>query len=179
MPEPLNKLINNFVKKLNKTTPDIFQYEGFGNCAYASSLLHDYLKNEKVKNDILIGEFLLPSPAGNKCKEVAISLMNKLPEDNSRYGVIKKGFIKRGFKLLNRIGHAVVVVDSTILDITSGQFGLPNIYSFEEFKEIWKDVYTAEIVLNKNPSCFNVEKIKRLTEPKSYKQESFGFQNWV
>ena len=172
------KLVDDFIKDLSKAKPEIFLYEGFGNCAYGSTLLHQFLIKEKVTNDILIGEFLLPSILGNKCKEVATSLMNKLPNDNSPYGIIKKGFDKRGGKLLSRIGHAVILIDKNIYDITSGQFGLPVFYTLEDFKKIWKDIYIAEVTLNKDPKTFNVEKITKKAFSLSYKHETFGFSNW-
>lgn len=172
------KLVDDFIKDLSKAKPEIFLYEGFGNCAYASTLLHEFLIKEKVTNNVLMGEFLLPSILGNKCKEVATSLMNKLPNDNSPYGIIKKGFDKRGGKLLSKIGHAIVLVDKDIYDITSGQFGLPTFYTLEDFKKIWKDIYIAEVILNKDPRTFNVEKITKKAFSLSYKHETFRFSNW-
>lgn len=161
--------IEKLSKDIKRLHPDLFLYEGFGNCAYASKLLKDKLAASGIKSQLLIGEYLGNSVLAEKCRINATAIVKGLPNDDSVYGEIKRAFVKRGNKLLEHTGHAVVIIDDVIYDITSGQFGLPFQYAYYEFAEMWVNKYLAEIVLNGKKEDFGVEKITR--RPFVYYQE--------
>lgn len=162
-------VVEKLSKDIRRSHPALFLYEGFGNCAYASKLLKDKLAATGIKSQLLIGEHLGNGALAEKCRINATAIVKGLPNDDSVYGEIKRAFVKRGNKLLERTGHAVVIIDDIIYDITSGQFGLPFQYAYYEFAEMWLDKYLAEVVLNGKKEDFGVEKITR--RPFAYYQE--------
>lgn len=61
-------------------------------------------------------------------------------------------------------GHAVVMVDDTIYDITSDQFYLPSTYSLTYLSQCWNKIIEAKIELNDNADDFYVGDIKKIRD---------------
>ena len=52
-------------------------------------------------------------------------------------------------------GHAVILIDDVIYDITSEQFNLPIMYHRRVFLNIWQKVNKAKIIINESADYRN------------------------
>ena len=86
-------------------------------------------------------------------------MMLSISESDPLFGVIKAGYVKRGNRLPNYAGHAVVLINDTVWDITSEQFGLPNIYPFEDLFKWWDKVAISDITLSDDEFSFYVKEV--------------------
>lgn len=136
--------------KLRSNSPEVKIYKGFGYCAYCSKELYDVFNKNNITCKILLGEYLSDSKRALKCKANNIELIKSFQEEQNVYADIKTALLKRNGKLPARTGHAVVVVDNVIYDMTSGQFGLSPIYTLEEFKDIWTTVYVITVKVDES-----------------------------
>lgn len=110
------------------------------------------MKNEldklNIPSTILLGEYFNETIEAEACRKFIEKMIMTFPDqdDGSFYHDIKKHYVKRK-GLPKRTGHAVLLINNEIFDITSGQFDLPESYPVTKFMRIWKDLYTAEIQL--------------------------------
>lgn len=150
--------------RLLETIPEIKIYKGFGYCGYCSKLLNTELTKHKINSSILLGEYLSDSKNGNICKTNNKKLIESFPDTgNSIYSDIKQYYIKRKNKLPDRTGHAVVLIDDTIYDLTSGQFGIENIYKIDVFKDIWEQTFICDIKIDETKlDTFKIKKVNKL-----------------
>lgn len=103
--------------------------------------------------------------------KIAISdLMTDIEISDPIFGIIKSSYIKRGNRLANNAGHAVVLVGDTVWDITSEQFGLPVTYLFSDLFKWWDKVAVSDIKLNKDQLDFYIEKVTTLEILKGYNE---------
>lgn len=150
----------NQIKKL----PELSNYSGFGYCGYLSKLLSNKLTKINIKHSILIGEYLSNSEQAIKCKKYLYKLIESIPDDDKTiYGDIKNHFKKRNKRLPNRMGHAVILINDDIYDVTSGQFNLPSFYKLELFKEIWLTCFTCDILIDElSIDSFKIKSVKKM-----------------
>ena len=124
---------------------------GFGYCAYGSELSRQSLIKEKIQCKVIIGRLFQSNKDTDKIKNYLIQeILNfdTTGPDGLVYKEIKDSFIKRGNRLPKVTGHAVVLIDDFIYDITSKQFDLKEIYSLDFFRHIWTNVYEAELTID-------------------------------
>lgn len=154
------------LKLLKSKNKELTDYSGFGYCGYGSKILSLELNNNSISNSILIGTYLNNTPEGIKCKNHVHKLISTFPDNEDNiFSDIKKRFTNRGNKLPDRTGHVVVLVNDTIYDITSEQFGLPTVYSLDLFKSIWKSIKIADLTIDKNIYFYikgNIKTIKTI-----------------
>ena len=154
------KDIKVFADQLKQEEPEVFQFGGFGYCAYASRLLQKRLAENGIHIPLLLGEYLTHSSEAEKCRKYSEKLILSFPDDGGARTLIKDAFVKRGGHLLARTGHVVLCREETIFDITSGQFNLPEIYPFVQFEQMWKKLYSAEVIVDKKEE-FGIKEIKK------------------
>lgn len=140
--------IKNLAREIRENNRSFFQYGGFGYCAYFSQLLKNELDKLNIPSTILLGEYFNETIEAEACRKFIEKMIMTFPDqdDGSFYHDIKKHYVKRK-GLPKRTGHAVLLINNDIFDITSGQFDLPESYPVTKFMRIWKDLYTAEIQL--------------------------------
>jgi hypothetical protein len=158
-----NDLILKCIARLKEEKAQLFSFNGFGYCAYFSERLRQELLVVGVECELLVGETISNSEQGRVCKNYIYKLISSIPDsdDEKPYSIIKRSFVKRGNKLPDKTGHAVLLYEGKIYDTTSGQFGLPQVYSMESFENIWVSVFDAEIKLSTSEDDFFVEKISK------------------
>lgn len=149
---------------IRKERPEIFVYDGFGFCGYGSYLLHQELLKRHIDHTLLAGEYFRDTQEAAKCGKAQEAIIQSIPDKGpmDAYYVIKKQYEKRGHKLLKQIGHVVVVIEDTVFDITSGQFGLPETYPLDDFSKIWQEIFEVSITPNNKPDDFFIEEVKKI-----------------
>lgn len=146
--------------KIKNTVPELTLHKGFGHCAYGSKLLHDELLKNNIQNKIIVINGLKDNAETEAMRSSISEIMSAIDTDDPLFGPIKKGYVKRGNRLPSYAGHAVVLVGSTVWDITSEQFGSPNTYSFKDLFNWWNKVAVADIVLNDVKLAFRIDTVK-------------------
>lgn len=147
---------------LRNSSPEVKVYQGLGYCAYCSKELHDVFKANHINSKILLGEYFSDSKLAQKCIAANIKLIKSFQEDTGIYSDIKSALLKRNGKLPERIGHVVVLVEETVYDMTSGQFGLASTYTLDQFKDIWRTVFVCSVKVNeKDTDNFKLEKVHK------------------
>lgn len=149
--ESIKNVVNNIAEQLKIEYPCLTFNNGFGYCAYGSELLRQRLNKKNIKCKIIIGRLFKNNTDTDKIKiYLTDQILNfdTTGNDGLVYKEIKDSFIKRGNRLPKITGHAVVLVNNFIYDITSKQFGLEKIYSLNFFRHIWTNVYEAKLIID-------------------------------
>ena len=90
-----------------------------------------------------MGTYLLDILEGKVARTNLYTVIESINDVSGRYHIIKKAFDKRGKELPRRTSHVVLLLNELdIIDITSEQFGLPNLYCLNSFKKTWREVST-------------------------------------
>jgi hypothetical protein len=155
----MDKEVSDIFYKLKKNTPELSLNNGFGHCAYGSKLLYEELKKNGIKSDIIVVNKLKDNDATESMKAAISNMMLNISESDPLFGSIKTGYIKRGNRLPKNAGHAVVLINDTVLDIASEQFDLPNIYPFVDLFKLWDKVVLSDIILNNDKFSFYIKEI--------------------
>lgn len=155
----MDKKVRDIFYKLKKSMPELSLNNGFGHCAYGSKLLHEQLKKNGINSDIVVVNKLKDNPATVPMKEAINGLMSDISPDDPLFGTIKTSYVKRGNRLPKNAGHAVVLVNGTVLDIASEQFGLPSVYPLDDSFKQWETVAISDIILNDDKLSFYVESV--------------------
>lgn len=102
---------------------------------------------------------LTDSKRAKHAKEWISNIIENIPDDSSQTLLsIRTMYSKRG--LATNTGHAVVVVDGVVYDITSGQFDLPSVYPEVWLHDMWEKVRAASVELGDDPEEFYISEIK-------------------
>lgn len=162
--------------KLKNNVPELSLNKGFGHCAYGSKLLYEELKKNDIQSKIIVINNLKDNSDTKQMRRVIADLISEIKADDPVFGIIKTDYIKRGNRLPKNAGHAVVLIDDTVWDITSEQFGLPNTYPFSDLFKWWIKVAQAEITLNNDKLNFyiNEVKIKQVVHNPQLGMEEYG-----
>lgn len=160
--------IKEIANKLKSKHSELSLHGGFGHCAYGSKLLSEELKKNNIPNKIIVVNNLKDNKDTERMKKAISDLMDDIKISDPVFGAIKSYYIKRGNRLPNNAGHAVVQVSDTVWDITSQQFGLPVTYPFSGLFKCWDKVTISDIVLNKEKLDFYIEKVITLEVIKGY-----------
>ena len=166
----MNDNIQKIFNRLRKTVSQLTLHNGFGHCAYGSKLLSEELKKNNIPNKIVVVNNLKDNKDTEQMKIAISDLMTDIEISDPIFGIIKSSYIKRGNRLPNNAGHAVVLVGDIVWDITSEQFGLPNTYPFSDLFKWWDKVTISDIVLNKEKLDFYIEKVTTLEILKGYNE---------
>lgn len=143
---------NKIIKIFNETKNSLKEtkiYNGFGWCAYCTAKLSENLYRNDISNSIAIGRRLNTTPEGEHCRKALEQLIMNINDSDENYGEIKRNFIHRKHLPVN-FGHAVILIDDVIYDITSDQFNLPIMYHRRVFLNIWQKVNKAKIIINES-----------------------------
>ena len=146
-----NDKIVAIMHKLHSKYPVLTLNAGIGYCVYGSKLLTMELDKVGISSDILVGKVLSNTAQGKKAKQAAsVVIMDiVLTEDaNDPSSNIKRSYIKRGKHLLTNTGHAVVLIKSTVYDITAAQFSNPEVYSLAMFESTWIKTTFANVTID-------------------------------
>lgn len=166
----MNDNIQKIFNRLRKTVSQLTLHNGFGHCAYGSKLLSEELKKNNIPNKIIVINNLKDNKDTEQMKIAISDLMTDIEISDPIFGIIKSSYIKRGNRLPNNAGHAVVLVGDIVWDITSEQFGLPNTYPFSDLFKWWDKVAVSDIKLNKDQLDFYIEKVTTLEILKGYNE---------
>ena len=166
----MNDNIQKIFNRLRKTVSQLTLHNGFGHCAYGSKLLSEELKKNNIPNKIVVVNNLKDNKDTEQMKIAISDLMTDIEISDPIFGIIKSSYIKRGNRLPNNAGHAVVLVGDIVWDITSEQFGLPNTYPFSDLFKWWDKVAVSDIKLNKDQLDFYIEKVTTLEILKGYNE---------
>jgi hypothetical protein len=134
------------MKEVKEEHPYITDYRGTGYCSYASEYLRRNLVNKGISCDILGGSYFNDTDEGKAAHDYAFNLITKIPADdeNKHLVNVRNQGLKYG-KLNPKSGHVVVLLDSVIYDLTSGQFNFPDIYNVAFFKRVFKKINLCEV----------------------------------
>ena len=164
----MTEKIKEIVNKLKSKHPELSLHKGFGHCAYGSKLLSVELKKNNIPNKIIVVNHLKDNKDTEQMKKAISDLMEDIEVGDPIFGVIKNSYIKRGNRLPNNAGHAVVLVGDAVWDITSQQFGLSITYPFSDLFIWWDKVTVSDITLNKEVLDFYIEKVTTLEVIRGY-----------
>ena len=114
--------------------PELKVGGGIGLCAFASAKLKQLLADQ-VDLEIIIGRKLNDVSTTDRMWNIAKQQWGTIPKDDVRYETAK--YLLSHNKKKKDIGHAVCYDGYTIIDITSGQFGLPMFYTLNTFEKTW------------------------------------------
>lgn len=152
---------NDIFSTLRNELPELDKYKGFGYCAYCSKLLSDALSEQSVEHSLIVGNRFTNSKLATNCKTANIKLIDTF-DDSVPYAKIKTALHNRNNLLPKNIGHVAVLIDNTVYDLTSGQFGLENMYSLDIFRDIWADTHTCSVIVDEsNVEDFKITKITK------------------
>lgn len=154
--------IEKTIKTYREDHSILFEYGGFGYCAYVTAILFEKLKKQGIKSTVLLGQEFQETKEASNARVFLEALVLSLPDDDSDYGIIKKAFIKRGNRLPKITGHTALLIGEAVFDATSSQFNLPQIYPLSFFNKIWKVTYDAKIVTGNPDVDFGVVRISRV-----------------
>jgi hypothetical protein len=147
--------ITNIIARLKKDNEDFVRCSGLGYCANASIVLKEELKKVGIEGKLLYGKYLSDNAAGHAAKAHFKKLVENFPVGKDFHGRVKKHFVKNGNKLSDKGGHVGVLVDDTVYDVTSAQFGLPIAYSLSRFLGMWDLVQVVDITLKPSNTSWN------------------------
>ena len=176
------KQVFDIMTKLIDTVPQLSMYRGLGHCVYGSRLLQLELEKIGIVSDILAGGLLLNTNETFDMKAETKRLILSMDDDSDVgkykpvFSKIRSSFIRRAKTLSPKSGHAVVLIDKTIYDITSGQFDLPNTYTFDFFVSCWNELRKIDVTIGTKPDKFLVNGIKTL---EVYNKASHKFVPYV
>lgn len=154
-------VINAHMGLLKKNHSELTKYGGFGYCAYGSELLRIELRNSLPTPVVMIGKTIKDNNKFNIADNLIKTIMS-ITDTRGIYYDIKKQYLKRN-RLQANIGHAVVLIDDTVYDITSDQFGLPSAYPLSAFKDMWETTYIGTVVIN-DKADFGVDSITKVNQ---------------
>jgi hypothetical protein len=134
------------MKEVREEHPYIADHRGTGYCSYASEYLRRKLVSKDIPCDILGGSSFNKTVEGQAAHDYAFKLITEIPDDdeNKRLVRVKNDALKFG-RLNPRSGHVVVLINTTIYDLTSGQFDFPEIYDISFFKKVFKKLNLCEV----------------------------------
>lgn len=187
----MNQIVT-IMSDLKKEVPELTLYKGLGHCIYGSKLLDEQLKALNIKSCILAGGTMLSTHDTKKMKDATKTIVLSMTDDIELFSRMRKSFIKRGNTFSPVSGHAVVLVDNTVYDITSGQFGLPDVYTFDNFLSYWNEVRKIDVTKGIKPEKFFINGIKTthvynkathkfseyIQKTKTNQLSAEGFFNW-
>jgi hypothetical protein len=155
--------------------PFLIKYGGFGYCAYASELLRQDLVSKGIRCKVMIGTYFRDTKEATIAKSELIKTILSIAgsESNESFRDIKASYLKRK-DLPVRTGHAVVLVDNVVYDCTSGQFKLPETYSFNFFSKVWETIHDGVITLGDINDDFGVSKVTQ----KRMDNDGPAYSNW-
>ena len=159
------KKIDQLFYKIKNDTNECRIENGYGWCAYCSSKLSDALNENGISHQLIIGKVFKNTDEARHCISALHGTINSIDDKRSLeiYKDIKKAYLKRG-KLPINIGHSVVLIESTVYDLTGAQFNLPEKYGLNVFLKIWQHIFRAEIKTNEqNIEDFKIENIELKT----------------
>lgn len=154
--------IQDIMRDLIAETPQLTMYKGLGHCIYGSALLDKRLKEEGMDSCVLGASLLRNTLATREMRRISGDIILSMRDDMKQFSSLRKAFIRRGNSVNPVSGHAVVLVDATVYDTTSGQFGLPDTYSFDTFASHWEEIKKIEVTTGDLPDEFMVAGIKHL-----------------
>lgn len=150
----ISKEVASIMAKLVATVPQLTLYKGFGHCLYGSELLRQELSKIGIQAQLLQGKYFNNNTQAKQCQQALISIIDSITDVDTVFSDIKQAYIKRG-GLAKDVGHMVVLLPEKIcLDITSGQFGLPQVYSQDMFSHIWLTKSIATVTLSNDEDNF-------------------------
>lgn len=184
--------ITTIMDDLKSEVPELSMYEGLGHCIYGSKLLDEQLKAQGIDSCILAGTTMLRTNETFDMRQATKRIVLSMTDDNKIFSNMRKAFVKRGNTFSPTSGHAVVLVEDTIYDITSGQFGLPRTYRFDQFLSYWNEIRKIEVTKGIKPEKFLINGIKtthvynkashkfvdHAKRSKANQLSSEGFFNW-
>jgi hypothetical protein len=134
------------MKEVREGHPYIADHRGTGYCSYASEYLRRKLIAKDIPCDILGGSSFNKTVEGQAAHDYAFKLITEIPDDdeNKRLVRVKNDALKFG-RLNPRSGHVVVLINTIIYDLTSGQFDFPEIYDISFFKKVFKKLNLCEV----------------------------------
>lgn len=131
-----HQLILQAMKKIFKDIPDLKIANGIGYCAFATRMLHDALEDLNISSSMVILRKLIPSDTAQRMMDKAAESFELIPDDDRRQYI--RDYSRKHTLTFNKIGHAVLLVDDTVYDLTSKQFGLPHVYPFSAVEKLFK-----------------------------------------
>ncbi len=150
-----NTNITNIISALKHGNEDYVRNSGLGYCADSSIELIKQLEKIGVVGKLIYGKYLSQNKSGLTAKAHFKKLIENFPTGKSFHGRVKTQFIKNGNKLSDKGGHVGVLVDDTVYDVTSAQFGLPISYPLDIFLGMWDNVHVVDITLKPNKTSWN------------------------
>ena len=156
----INKEILDTITELKIEHYELSRYCGFGYCGFGSELLRQELLKKNISTNLLVCSDFKDIIENIKIKNSIINTILNIDNDepNEDYVVLKKKYIKDK-KLPKDIGHAVLLRNGTVCDITSDQFGLPNIYDYCTLINIWDKIYNADIFIKSPVIDFGIKDV--------------------
>lgn len=125
----------NQIDKMHKRFP-ILKTLGWGFCGMASMYLLRILLKHNINAVMLQGEINNPVIYNN-----FINLLSNYSGDSITFKeLIQYIDITKPLDKQKRLGHVVIQINNDIFDITGVQFGLPVLYSLDEFKQNFKNI---------------------------------------
>ena len=165
----------NAMHDIRNNNPFLIKYGGFGYCAYASELLRQDLVSKGIHCKVMIGTYFKDTKEATIAKSELIKTILSIAgsESNETFRDIKASYLKRK-DLPTRTGHAIVLVDNVVYDCTSGQFKLPESYSFNFFSKVWETIHDGTITIGDINDNFGVSKITQ----KRMDNDGPAYSNW-
>lgn len=153
-----DSVITDIIFKLKEKNNNYSANSGLGYCSEASVALKRELSKIGIDGKLIYGKRLSNNDSGNRAKEHVNNVIKNYVAGPGFYGKIKANYIKNGNKVSEETGHMVVLVKDFVYDVTSAQFGLPVVYDFSKFKDMWDLVQyvDSENTTNKAPDKHSV-----------------------
>jgi hypothetical protein len=143
------------IARLKNTNNNYVRNSGLGYCACASVELNKELAKIGIEGKLIYGKYLSETEQGKKSKAHFKGLVQNFVPGDDFHGRVKRHFVKNGNQLSGKGGHVGVLVNNTIYDVTSAQFGLPISYPLDRFLGMWDTAVVVDITLKPTLTSWN------------------------
>jgi hypothetical protein len=157
------EIVLGIMKTIKNNHVYITDHRGTGYCSYASELLNQALTKIGIKSIILGGSWFNKTTEADTAHDYALNLITSATDEslNPHLLKVKQQALKYG-RLNPKSGHVVVLIKTTVYDLTAGQFDLPDVYNIDLFKKIFKKISVCEVSI-KDKDNYGVVRSKPFT----------------